>query len=52
MYISFPTEMYLYAVSLGSRAVGHGKMTKEKKKEKKKNDYFFSLSFPSVKDGD
>lgn len=36
MYISFPTEMYLYAVSLGSRAVGHGKMTKEKKKEKKK----------------
>lgn len=51
MYISFPTEMYLHAVSLGSRAVGHGKMTKEKKKEKK-SDYFFSLSFPSVKDGD
>lgn len=51
MSISFPTEMYLHAVSLGSRALSHGKMTKEKK-ERKKSDYFFSLSFPSVKDGD
>lgn len=41
MCISFPTEMYFHAVSPGSKALGHGKVTKKKKK-----DYSSLFPFP------